>query len=152
MFTYVDGALWYDFMPVISDSKGLADGSGWIAHVTEDRLAFLLAYPDIQPSEAAPGEAEVELFTGAASGYVEMETQGALTSLAPGGTLVWTVRWKLRQLPSGTSVSAGSSALASFASPSSPNEMFCYCAGEAYESSPAAGLSLFEMDVLWYEK
>ena len=114
-FTYAGGNLWYEFMPVTANSKGLADGSGWIAHVTREGLMYLLAYPDIQPSEAAPGEAEVELFTGQASGYVEMETQGALTSLAPGGSLVWTVRWKLRELPLGTPRAVGSSALASFA-------------------------------------
>ena len=114
-FDYADGNLWYEFIPVSSNSKGLADGSGWIAHLTREGLLYLLAYPDIQPSEAAPGEAEVELYTGQGAGYVEMETQGALTSVAPGGTLVWTVRWKLRQLQLGTSVAVGSSTLASFA-------------------------------------
>jgi hypothetical protein len=76
---------------------------------------FLLAYPDVPPGGAAPGEAEVELFTGPGSGYVEVETQGALVDLGPGGTLTWTVIWKLRQVPGGTSVAVGSSALASFA-------------------------------------
>ena len=105
----------HEFVPVTSNSKGLADGSGWIAHLTGEGLMYLLAYPDIQPSEAAPGEAEIELFTGQGSGYVEMETQGALTSVAPGGTLVWTVRWKLRQLPFGGPGTVARSALASFA-------------------------------------
>ena len=114
-FTHPDGNLWYEFKPVTSNSKGLADGSGWLAHVTRGGLMYLLAYPDIGPSEAAPGEAEVELFTGQGSGYVEIETQGALTSVAPGGTLVWTVRWKLRELPFGTRAAVGSAALASFA-------------------------------------
>jgi hypothetical protein len=105
---------WYDFAPVGHNSKALADGTGWLAHATEDRLLYLLAYPDIQPSEAAPGEAEVELFTGGA--YVEIEPQGAVTSIAPGATLPWTVRWQLRRLPSATTVAPGSADLASFAS------------------------------------
>jgi hypothetical protein len=94
--TAKDGDLWYDFSPVLGNSKAAADGEGWVAHMTQSRLFYLLSYPDIQPTEAAPGEAEVELFTGPSSDYVEIETQGALTSIAPGATLVWTVRWKLR--------------------------------------------------------
>ena len=114
--TEVGGDLWYEFSPVVSNSKMLADGVGWIAHVTESRLLYLLAYPDVQPTDVAPGEAEVEIFTGTGGDYAELETQGALTDLAPGDTSVWTVRWKLRQLPSGTSVAVGSSGLTSFAS------------------------------------
>ncbi len=94
----------------------LADGVGWIAQVTKSRLLYLLAYPDVQPTDAAPGEAEVEIFTGIGGDYVELETQGALTDVAPGDTLVWTVRWKLRQLPIVTSVAVGNSGLTSFAS------------------------------------
>jgi hypothetical protein len=115
-FTAAGGDLWYDFSPVATDSKALADGSGWIAHVTAGGLLYLLAYPDIQPAEAAPGEAEVELYTGPAADYLEMETQGAYTTIPPGGTLVWTVRWKLRQVPSGTSVAVGSADLAALTS------------------------------------
>jgi hypothetical protein len=114
--TEAGGDLWYDFSPVGSNSKMLADGAGWIAHVTKSRLLYLLAYPDVPPTEAAPGEAEVEIFTGTGGDYVELETQGALTDVAPGDTLVWTVRWKLRQVPSGTSVAVGNPGLTSFAS------------------------------------
>jgi hypothetical protein len=110
------GDLWYQFAPVATGSKALADSSGWLAHVTAGGLLFLLAYPDIQPTDAAPGEAEAELYTGPSADYLEMETQGAYTDIAPGGTLVWSVRWKLRQVPSGTSVAVGSADLLSFAS------------------------------------
>ena len=115
-FAAADGALWYESSAVATDSKALADGSGWIAHVTDGGLLYLLAYPDIQPSEAAPGEAEVEVFTGPSADYQEMEPQGAYTAVPPGGTLVWTVRWKLRPVPSGTSVAVGSADLVSFTS------------------------------------
>jgi hypothetical protein len=117
-FTFTDagGDLWYQFSAVATDSKSLADGSGWLAHVTAGGLLYLVASPDIQPSEAAPGEAEVELFAGPGADYLEMETQGAYTNVPPGGTLVWTVRWKLRRVPRGTSVAAGSADLVSFSS------------------------------------
>jgi hypothetical protein len=114
--TEADGDLWYDFSPVATGSKAFADGQGWVAHLTESGLLFALAYPDIQPGEAAPGEAEMELYAAAGADYLEIEPQGALTTLAPGESLVWTVRWRLRQVPSGTSVAVGSPALVSLAS------------------------------------
>ena len=57
------GALWYASGPVTHDSKAFADGTGWLAQVTPERLLYLVSYPDIQPTDAAPGEAEIELFT-----------------------------------------------------------------------------------------
>jgi hypothetical protein len=112
-FTHAGSDLWNDFSGVVTGSKALADGSGWIAHATAGGLLFLLAYPDIQPTEAAPGEAELEVYAGPRADYLEMETQGAYTTVPPGGTLVWTVRWKLRPVPGGTSVAVGSADLVS---------------------------------------
>ena len=113
--TSESGDLWYAFSPVTGNSKAGADGEGWVAHVTQSRLFYLLSFPNIQPSEAAPGEAEVELYTGPSSDYLEIETQGALTSIAPGATLVWTVRWKLRPIIV-AKVAVGSADLESIAS------------------------------------
>ena len=72
-----------------------------------------MSYPDIQPADAAPGEAEIELFTNGS--YVEVEQQGALAAIPPGSVLTWTVRWKLRRVPGGTTVAPGSADLLSFA-------------------------------------
>ncbi len=107
------GDLWYESAPVAHNSKAFADGTGWLAHVTPDRLLYIMAHPDISPATAAPGEAEIEIFTN--GDYVEIESQGPLTTVAPGQALTWTVRWKVRRVPGGTSVAAGSAALASFA-------------------------------------
>jgi hypothetical protein len=114
--TEAGGIYWYKCATLAaSASKCFADGAGWLAHVTADNILFLLTYPDIQPSEAAEGEAEVEFYNKKADGdYVELEPQGALSSLAPGASVKWTVRWKLRQVPSGTTVDIGSPDLASF--------------------------------------
>ena len=68
-----------------------------------------MSYPDFEPADAAPGEAEIELFTNGQ--YVEIEQQGALAALRAGGALTWTVRWKLRRLPGGTTVAAGDAGL-----------------------------------------
>ena len=107
------GALWYASGPVSHDSKAFADGTGWLAQVTPERLLYLVSYPDFQPAAAAPGEAEIELFTNGS--YVEVEQQGSLAALRPGGGLTWTVRWKLRRVPGGTTVAAGDADLLSFA-------------------------------------
>jgi hypothetical protein len=107
------GDSWYAFAPVGHDSKAFADGTGWLAQVTPDRLLYLVSYPDIQPAQAASGEAEIEVFTG--GDYVEIEAQGALTMVGPGEALTWTVRWKLRPVPGGTTVAAGNEDLASLA-------------------------------------
>jgi hypothetical protein len=116
-FTLTDAAgyTWYEFATVNANSKAFADGSGWIAHATASNLLYLLSFSDIQPLEAATGEAEIEVFTGTGGDYVEIEPQGALTNVAPGASLTWTVRWKLRQIPSGTAVAVGSADLATFA-------------------------------------
>jgi hypothetical protein len=110
------GDLWYQSAPVRHDSKAFADGTGWLAQATPQRLLYLASFPDIQPADAAPGEAEIEIFTN--SSYVEMEAQGALTAIAPGAALTWTVRWKLRRLPAGATVAVGSAELASLAAAS----------------------------------
>ena len=107
------GALWYASGPVTHDSKAFADGTGWLAQVTPERLLYLVSYPDIQQADAAPDEAEIELFTNGS--YVEVEQQGALVVMPPGGGLSWTVRWKLRRVPGGTTVAPGNADLLSFA-------------------------------------
>jgi hypothetical protein len=114
-FTVVEmaGALWYASGPVTHDSKAFADGTGWLAQVTPERMLYLVSYPDIQPADAAPGEAEIELFTNGS--YVEVEQQGALAAIPAGGGLTWTVRWKLRRVPGGTTVAPGDADLLAFA-------------------------------------
>ncbi len=112
-----DGIYWYQCTTLATTaSKCFADGAGWIAHVTADNILFLLTYPDIQPSQAATGEAEVEFYNNQSDGnYVEIEPQGASALVTPNTPLPWTVRWKLRQVPSNVSVAIGSADLEAFA-------------------------------------
>jgi hypothetical protein len=111
--TEAAGDLWYASAPVNHNSKAFADGAGWLAHVTPSRLLYLASFADIAPADAAPGEAEIEVFAGI--DYIEIEAQGAFTLLAPGETLSWTVRWKLRRVPGGVAIAAGDAGLAGFA-------------------------------------
>lgn len=96
---------------ISSDQKVFADGhEGWIAHVAGD-LLLVKAFSDIAPAQAAPGEAEIELYTDASRTYVEVENQGAYANLDPGATATWTVRWFLRKLDAAVSVQPGSTDL-----------------------------------------
>jgi len=110
-----DNMYWFPFTSSSVDWKTRSDGVGWIAHVTAGKQLLLLKFPDIQATQAATGEGEVELYTGPNGDYVEIEPQGAYTAVAPSGTLEWTVRWTLRQLDSAMAVSVGSAELEAFA-------------------------------------
>jgi len=70
------------------------------------------SFGDTLPSQAAPGEAEIELYANAGHTYVEVENQGATVNLAPGDSTTWTVRWMLRKLNvASTPAQAGSAPL-----------------------------------------
>lgn len=107
------GLLWYKNDVTASGPKGsqkaFADGLGWVAHVAGDLLA-VHEFADVAPDAAAPGEAEIEIYTGP-SPYVEIEPQGAYQPLAPGASRTWTVRWFLRQLPPSVVPAAGNATL-----------------------------------------
>jgi hypothetical protein len=106
----LDGVAWfaYDARAVSSDQKVFADGGeGWIAHAAGD-LLLVKAFADISAKQAAPGEAEIEIYTDAGKSYIEVENQGAYVSLAPGAVMTWTVRWFLRKLPASVSLKPGS--------------------------------------------
>jgi hypothetical protein len=109
------GVAWfaYDAASIANDQKVFADGhEGWIAHVDGD-LLLIKAFSDTPAAQAAPGEAEIEIYTDAGHSYIEVENQGAYVSVAPGATSTWTVRWFLRQLDPSVSVRPGSTDLLS---------------------------------------
>jgi len=90
--TIVDGVAWfaYDAAAITADQKLFADGrEGWIAHVDGD-LLLVKSFADTLPAQAAPGEAEIEIYANAGHTYVEVENQGAYVSLAPGAATTWT--------------------------------------------------------------
>jgi hypothetical protein len=59
------------------------------------------------------GETEAEIYPG--TGFLELEVQGPYTSIPAGGTLAWTVAWRIVKIPTSVTVSAGSNSLADFA-------------------------------------
>jgi hypothetical protein len=115
--TLVNGVAWFPYSAaaITADQKLFADGrEGWIAHVDGD-LLLVKSFADTLPPQAAPGEAEIEIYANAGHTYVEVENQGAYVNLAPGAATAWTVRWILRRLDlAATPARAGSAALVDF--------------------------------------
>ena len=70
------------------------DGKGWL-NFRDNGLVLTQRFPDIAQEEAAPGEAEIQVYIDARKSFVEIEAQGPYTELQPGGKLDWTVRWYL---------------------------------------------------------
>jgi hypothetical protein len=116
-----------DLTPLLKDSLGItwfqyeadkipagvpklfSDGKeGWLAQVYNN-MVLIQTFPDIDPTQAAPGEAEVELYAEPKKhAYIEIEQQGPYVPIEKGGTSSWTVKWYLRGLPSGMQASIGS--------------------------------------------
>ena len=95
------GAVWYQTDEAGENRKVNADGKGWLAYYNNG-LLLLKKFNDLpSPSrgslkgEAAPGEAEIQVYVNRGKTYIELESQGAYTTLKPHEQLSWTVRWYL---------------------------------------------------------
>ena len=93
-FTASDGVAWYTTDEARENRKVNADGKGWLAYLNNG-LLLLKKFDDLTPDQPAPGEAEIQVYVNRGKTYIELESQGAYTSLAPGESLSWTVRWQL---------------------------------------------------------
>jgi hypothetical protein len=107
-----DGITWVDVaLAPASDSKLFQDGAeGWLAYIHRD-LAFIKTFQDTRAEEAAPGEAEIEIFASGLYEYIEIEQQGRYAMPPAGSGSSWQVNWLLRRLPEGLDASLGSQAL-----------------------------------------
>ena len=93
-FTAANGAVWYQPDEAVQNRKINADGKGWYAYCN-DGLLLLKTFDDLQPSQPAPGEAEIQVYVNRGKTFIELECQGAYTALKPHEQLSWTVRWHL---------------------------------------------------------
>jgi hypothetical protein len=93
-FTYEKGAAWYVMDEDKANRKINADGKGWLAFCDKG-LLFIKKFADIDQSEAAPAEAEIQIYANPGKTFVEIEEQGAYTTLKPGEEADWTARWYL---------------------------------------------------------
>ncbi len=91
-FEAKDGAVWYRADEASQNRKINADGKGWLAYCSNG-LLMVKQFDDLTPEQPAPGEAEIQVYVNMRKTYIELESQGAYTTLEPGGQLHWTVRW-----------------------------------------------------------
>ena len=100
-------------------SKYVVDGAA-VSGQTYTLLAYALSgnlllfkYPDVAKASFATGEADTEVYPG--QGYMELESQGAYTSLAANATLSWTIQMRVDPVPGSVTVASGNASLISFA-------------------------------------
>ena len=93
-FEYKFGAAWYVMDEARENRKVNADGKGWLAF-SANGILFVKKFQDLKPEEPAPAEAEIQVYANPGKTFVEIEEQGAYTTLQPGGEVSWTVRWFL---------------------------------------------------------
>ena len=88
------GAAWYTTDEAQQNRKVNADGRGWLAYCSRG-LLLVKHFPDISKEEPAPNEAEIQVYVNRGRTYIELESQGAYTELAPRTEFSWAVRWYL---------------------------------------------------------
>jgi hypothetical protein len=95
--------------------KFFSDGSeGWYAFLDSSKRIFMQKFMDVAADKQAPGENEIELWFNSHDSYIELETQSEYTNIAAGDSLVWIVKWYLRNLPATISDTVGSLDLISY--------------------------------------
>lgn len=98
------GAAWYVFDESKDQRKINADGKGWLAY-QNNGLLLVKKFPDLSPSQPAPEEAEIQVYVNEGKSFIELESQGAYTEVAPGESVDYTVRWYLTPVDSDGSAS-----------------------------------------------
>lgn len=88
------GNVWYRPDEAKDNRKINADGKGWLAY-TNHGLLLLKRFDDLDASQPTPDEAEIQVYVNRGKTYIELESQGAYTTLQPKEELNWTVRWYL---------------------------------------------------------
>ena len=88
------GASWYNFETGAQNRKINADGKGWLAY-SANGLLMIKKFDDINPSQPAPDEAEIQVYVNQGKTYIELESQGEYKTLAPGEGFTWDVDWYL---------------------------------------------------------
>ena len=88
------GLSWYQTDEAPQNRKINADGKGWLAF-SANGLLLIKKFQDLEPSQPAPEEAEIQVYVNQRKTFIELESQGAYTTLKPGESLEWAVRWYL---------------------------------------------------------
>ena len=89
------GAAWYQTDETNGNRKVNADGKGWLAYYNNG-LLLVKQFDDLDASQPAPDEAEIQVYVNRGKAHIELESQGVYTTLQPKETVSWTVRWYLQ--------------------------------------------------------
>ena len=89
------GAAWYQADEAGENRKVNADGKGWLAYCANG-LLLVKRFEDLDASQPATDEAEIQVYVNRGKTYIELESQGTYTTLQPKEQLMWTVRWYLQ--------------------------------------------------------
>jgi hypothetical protein len=89
------GAAWYQTDETNGNRKVNADGKGWLAYYNNG-LLLVKQFDDLDASQPAPDEAEIQVYVNRGKAHIELESQGAYTTLQPKESVNWTVRWYLQ--------------------------------------------------------
>ena len=111
---FTDNHAWYtvDPAPLEIGKKAFFDVSaGWLAHVTPNRQLFIKSFAPLKPKQYSPGHAAVEVYAHIAGAYVELENHGPRTTLQPGQSLKYAVRWFAQSIPDDMVVKIGNQVL-----------------------------------------
>ena len=88
------GLSWFQADEAQQNRKINADGKGWLAYCANG-LLMVKKFDDLDASQPAPEEAEIQVYVNMRKTFIELESQGAYTELKPGAELKWTVTWYL---------------------------------------------------------
>jgi hypothetical protein len=96
-FKGANGISCYEPDEANENRKVNADGKGWLAYLNKEKgLLLVKQFEDLVAGQPAPDEAEIQVYVNRGKTYIELESQGAYTTLQPGEELNWTVRWYLQ--------------------------------------------------------
>ena len=99
-FTFSEGMAWYQMDEAQENRKVNADGKGWLAF-NNGKVLFVKMFQDLEAGQAAPAEAEIQVYANPGKTFVEIEEQGPYTTLQPGESVDLTVRWYLLPVEEG---------------------------------------------------
>ncbi len=93
----------YDSASIDDNKKSFAFAkTGWLAQLNGP-LIFVTSFPNINKTQAAPNESEIEIYANPNKKYIEIENQGAYTTLLPSDSTTYEVKWYLRNRFNSTS-------------------------------------------------
>ena len=93
-FRSMNGIALYAADSAEQNRKINANGKGWYVFANEG-LMLMKRFQDLEEGEEAPKEAEIQVYVNEGKTFIELECQGPYTTLKPGESLHWSVRWYL---------------------------------------------------------